>query len=240
LRDRALEDYDLATRLDPSLVVAFAASARLREQQGRPDHAIPDFDMALKLAPEEVSLYYDRGNARRETGDWRGAVADYDRAIVLAPQEAKTYVARGWARLGAGVEGADFDARVYLKLKGWHDGLAPYMAILAALGASAAQRPADAERVLDEALANLSPQLWPVPVLRYLRGQLTETALLEAAVNTRHEAEAHAFIGLDRLRAGQREAALLHLHWANDRGAAGSIATDVARAVLNRIEPVSK
>ena len=239
LRDRALEDYDLASRLDPRLSAAFAASARLREESGRPDHAIRDFDMALQLAPKEVSLYYDRGNARRETGDWRGALADYDRAVVLAPEQAETYVARGWSRLGAGVEGADFDARVYLKLKGWHDGFAPYMAILAALGARQAQRPADAERVLDEALANLSPRFWPVPVLRYLRGQQSEDALLQAAANPRQQAEAHTFLGLDRLRAGDREAGLRHLHWAKISGTAGSIAADVARAVMSRLEPGS-
>jgi tetratricopeptide (TPR) repeat protein len=238
-RDRALQDYDLASRLDPRLSAAFAASARLREETGRPDSAIHDFDMALQLAPEEVTLYYDRGNARRGTGDWRGALADYDRAVVLAPQQAETYVARGWSRLGAGVEGSDFDARVYLKLRGWRDGMAPYMAILAALGARAAQRPADADGVVDEALANLSPRTWPVPVLRYLRGQLTETALLQSSVGARQQAEAHAFLGLDRLRSGDRASAILDLNWAKEHGAAGSIAADVARAVLSRVDPGS-
>ncbi len=133
MRERALDDYDLAGRLDPHLSAAFVASARLREESGRPDRAIRDFDMALQLTPKEVGLYYDRGNARRETGDWHGALADYDQAVVLAPQRAENYVARGWSRLGAGVEGSDFDARVYLKLKGWHDGFAPYMAILGVL-----------------------------------------------------------------------------------------------------------
>ena len=91
-----------------------------------------DYDMALRLDPNEVELLYDRGNTRRQSGDWR-ALADYDRAVVLAPQRPETYFARGWSRFCAGVEGADLDARVYLKLKGWRDSLSPYMAILAAL-----------------------------------------------------------------------------------------------------------
>ena len=237
LRDRALEDYDATIRLDPRIAAAYAASARLREQEGQRDHAIRDFDMALQLDPKEVSLYYDRGNARRESGDWRGALADYDRAVVLAPQQADAYVARGWSRLSAGVDGADYDARVYLQLKGWHDGLSPYMAILAVLGARQAGRPEAAEQVIDEALANLSSRQWPVPVLRYVRGQITEAALLEAAVSTRQQAEAHAFLGFDRLRAGDRAATTIHLTWARDHGSAGSIAADVARAALARLGP---
>ena len=226
------EDYDATVQLDPRLTAAYAASARLREDKGQRDHAIHDFDMALRLDPNEVNLLYDRGNTRRETGDWRGALADYDRAVVLAPQKAETYVARGWSRFCAGVEGADLDARVYLKLKGWRDSFSPYMAILAALAARQAQRPEDAKRVLDEAVANLSPRLWPVPVLRYLQGELTEAALLGLAVSTRQQAEAHTFIGLDRLRSGDRAGAILHLHWARDHGSEGSIALDVARARL--------
>jgi tetratricopeptide (TPR) repeat protein len=237
LRDRALQDYDTTTKLNPRLVAAYAASARLREQEGQREHAIHDFDMALQLDPKEVSLYYDRGNARRESGDWRGALADYDRAVVLSPRQADVYVARGWSRLSAGVDGADYDARIYLQLKGWHDSLSPYMAILAALGARQAGRPEDADRVLGEGIANLSPRLWPVPVLRYLRGHLTEEALLEAAGSSRHQAEAHTFLGFDRLRSGDRRGAILHFTWTKDHGAVGSIAADVARATLSRVDP---
>jgi tetratricopeptide (TPR) repeat protein len=236
MRDRALEDYDATIRLDPSIAAAYAATARLREQEGQRDHAIRDFDMALQLDPKEVSLYYDRGNARRESGDWRGALADYDRAVVLAPQQADAYVARGWSRLSAGVDGADYDARIYLQLNGWHDGLSPYMTILAVLGSRQAGRPEAAVRVLDEALTNLSRGTWPVPVLRYLRGEVTETALLQSAVSTRQKAEAHAFLGFDRLRADDRAGAIFHLRWAKDKGAVGSIAADVARTTLARLE----
>ena len=236
LRDRALQDYDATVQLDPRLTAAYAASARLREDKGQRDRAIHDFDMALQLDPKEIDLLYDRGNTRRETGDWRGALADYDRAVVLAPQKAETYVARGWSRFCAAVEGADLDALVYLKLKGWRDSFSPYMAILAALAARQAQRPEDAKRVLDEAVANISPRLWPVPVLRYLQGELTETALLGLAGSTRQQAEARTFIGLDRLRSGDRAGAVLHLQWARDHGSDGSIALDVARGTLARLE----
>ena len=235
--DRALQDYNEAIRLEPRLAPAHAAIGRIQSRRGRGVEAIHEFDMAVRLAPQELSVYSDRGHARREGGDWVGALADYDRAIAIDPKRAETYVARGWARLAAGAEWADNDARAYLSLRGWKDGLAPYMALLAVLGARGTQREADARRVLDEALAHLPHRAWPTPILSYFRGELTEAALLQAAVGARQQTEAHAFVGLDRFQAGNRAAALPHLRWARDHGAPGSIATDVARALLSRIEP---
>ena len=178
-------DYNEAVRLDPRMAAAYAASARLRDESGQPDRAIHDYDMALRLEPKQVSLYYDRGNVRREAGDWQGALADYDQAVALDPKRANTYFARGWSRFSAGIDGADFDARVYVSLQSWRDPLSPYMAVLAVLGSRKAGRPAEGERVLNEALANLSPRAWPVPVLRYMKGDMTEASLLQTAVSKR-------------------------------------------------------
>ena len=239
-RERAIEDYNEATRIDPRFAAAFAASARLREAGGQRDGAIHDYNMALQLDPKEVSLYFDRGNVRREAGDWRGALADYDQAVALDPKRAETYFARGWSRLSAGADGADLDARVYISLRGWRDSLSPYMAVLAVLGSRQAGRPAAGKRVLDEALVNLSPRAWPVPVLRYLNADLSETGLLDSAVSKRQQTEAHAFIGLVRLQGGDREIAREHLRWAKENGSADSIAGDVARSALGRLDQGGK
>jgi tetratricopeptide (TPR) repeat protein len=235
-RDRAIEDYNAAVRLDPRLAPAYAASARLLDESGQRERAIRDYDMALLLDPKEVALYYDRGNVRREAGDWRGALDDYDRAVALDPKRSETYFARGWARFAAGVPGSDYDARVYISLQGWRDSLSPYMAILAVMGSRQAKRQAEGERVLSEALVNLSARAWPVPVLRYMQGSLSEAALLEAAVSKRQQTEAHAFIGLVRLQEGDRIAARQHLRWSTENGSPGSIAGDVARSALTRID----
>jgi tetratricopeptide (TPR) repeat protein len=235
LNDRALADYDAALRLDPRMAAAVAASARIRDEQGQRDQAKRDYDMALQLDPKKVSLYHDRGNVRREEGDWRGALADYDRAIALDPSHAETFLARGWSRLATGTRGADYDARAYINLKGWRDRLSSYMAVLAVLGAREDKRSTDASRALDEALANISPSAWPAPFLLYLRGARSEADLLRAATSDKQQAEMHAFLGIDRLQAGDRTRALAHLRWARDHASPGSIAADLARAVLSRL-----
>jgi tetratricopeptide (TPR) repeat protein len=236
IRERALADYTEAIRLAPRLAPAYAAIGRIQAQLGRRDEAMHDFDMALRLDPQSAGVHLDRANARREAGDWLGALADYDRAIASDPRRADAYVARGWARLGAGIDWADNDARVYLKLRGWRDSLSPYMAMLAVLGARGEAREAAARRLLDEALANNPRGAWPAPLLRYFQGRLTESELLRSAAGTRQQIEVHAFLGLERLRAGDRAAAISHLRFARIHGLAGSIAADTAKTTLARIE----
>ena len=90
--------------------------------------------------------------------------------------------------------------------------------------------------MLAEALANLSPRAWPAPVLRYLHGSLGEAALLQAAISKRQQTEAHAFIGLKHLQDGNRTLAREHLRWSTENGSPGSIAGDVARSALARID----
>jgi hypothetical protein len=125
-------------------------------------------------------------------------------------------------------------------LQGWRDPLSAYMAVLAVLGSRQAKSQADGERVISEALANLSARAWPVAVLRYMEGNLSEAGLLQAAVSKRQQTEAHAFIGLVRLQGGDKKGASDHLRWATENGSAGSIAGDVARSALSRIDQIGE
>ena len=193
------------------------------------------------LDPNEVELLYDRGNTQHRAGDWQAALAELRSCRHSRSAEARDLFRRGWSRFCAGVKERRFDARVYLKLKGWREKSVSYMAILAALAVCQAQT---ALKMPNESLTRPSLtcllRVWPVAVLRYLRGELTEAALLGFAVSARQQTEAHAFIGLDHLLAGDRAGAIPHLQWARDHGDDGSIAHDVARATLVRLEPANR
>jgi tetratricopeptide (TPR) repeat protein len=235
-RDRAIEDYERAIRLAPAMAAAQAAMDKLRGERPASPPRSRESDMAIQLGANPLNVHYDRANALRQTGDWRGALGEYDQAIVLEPKRAELYVVRGWARLCTGVDGADYDARSYLALRGWRDGMSPYMAVLGVLGAQAARRPADARHILEDSRTEFPRTAWPGPVLRYLHGDLTATALLETAKNEKQKTEARAFLGVERLLSGDSKAASEHLRWAGDHARAGSIAGDVARAFLGRID----
>ncbi len=235
-RDRALEDYERALRIEPGMTAALAALGKLRGELAQSPRGGRESNMAIQVGTSQANLHFDRANSLRQGGDWRGALGEYDQAIVLEPKRADLYVVRGWARLCTGVEGADYDARSYLALRGWRDGMSPYMAVLGVLGARAAARPADADRILDESRINLPRRAWPAPVLRYFKGDVTSSTLFEAAASEKEKTEARAFTGVERLLSGDTKAAAEHLRWPSDHARPGAIGGDVERAFQARIE----
>jgi hypothetical protein len=111
------------------------------------------------------------------------------------------------------------------------------MAILGALAARRSGKPTEADRFLDEALVGTpSFAAWPAPVALYLKRELSAQSLLDSVSNDREATEARAFLGFDRLTAGDRPSALEHLRWVRDHGLRESIAHDLARATLDRLE----
>lgn len=144
---------------------------------------------------------------------------------------------RGWARLIDGRPGADEDARAYLGLRRGDDPYAAYMAILATLSTRRDGQSRHASDLLDQALANAPPTTWPAPVLRYLKHTINAQELLAAAPGDDQAAEAHAFLGLDLLFSGFSSDALIHLRWVCDHAHRQTLANDLARATLLRLEP---
>lgn len=233
--DEAVVDYDEAIRLAPGFALAHVGLGNALDTLGKSDRAIEEYSMALRLAPSDVGIYRNRGDARRSRGDWDGAIADFTRVIELDPRHADAYVSRGWSRLVAGRGGASDDARTYLDMKRGDDKNAAYMAILGALAARRDGRTAEADVFLDEANANTSPRAWPAPVLRYLRGTGTAPALFDAAGDVGQKIEAHTFLGVDLLFAGDPAGAAEHLRWVLRQADQRNLAIDLARETLRRV-----
>lgn len=245
-REQAIADYGESERADPKLMASLGGSSRLLETMGRQSLAMLDQKRVTLARPGagEASSALERGHALRAREDWKGAISEFDRAIELDPGRPEAYVARGWSRFCAEVPDAEVDAQAYLKLRGWDDRFSPYMALLGLLSARRAGHEEEGRRLLDEAIANSPPGLWPLPILLCLRHDLTVAAVLEKAKGTTQEAEAHAVIGLELLRRGDRKGGIEHLRWVRDNGPAKSIFFDVARAALLNLDaprdPMSK
>ena len=93
-----------------------------------------------------------------------------------------------------------------------------------------------ASLMLDEAAIKCDTRIWPYAVIRYLRGDLSEGALLTFAGTDDQRAEAHTYIGMDVLLKGQREEARTHFLWMRQNGSPRLLEYPLAVAELGRLE----
>ncbi len=239
LFDEAAEDYQEVLHRVPGFAPALKGLQVVRElakrREGTSSSVRDDLAM-LQEVSEEAQQHCDAGHRRRGSGDWSGAIAEYSRALELDPKNSDAYAFRGWSRGCQGDPAAEADARAWLDLKGWRDPFASYMALLGVLTARQAGHDQAASVFLDEALANSHPPAWPSPLFRYLKRTMSAVDLLAAADAPDKLTEAHTVIGLDLLHRGERNAAIEQLRWVRDHGFDASIAKDLARETLRRVE----
>lgn len=234
--DEAAADYGDAARLDPRLASAASNPSAIRELV-RLRAAAPPQDLALKQGPSNSRISCDRGNVARAAGDWAGAIAAYTAALESNPTDVDAIALRGWARLCAGEPGADGDARAWFGVASWRDPFAPFMALLGALAARADNRTYAADAFVDEALANLRFDVWPSAAFRYLKGSVGPAELIaQAGDDPDKQMLARTVVGRDLVSRGQIEAARGHLARVRDAGPSRSIARDLARETLRRLD----
>ena len=93
--DLALQDYDKAISLDPTV----ASWRRLRgfiwHTKGEYDKAIADYTKAIRLDPHNDTTHFNRARAWSAKGDCDKALADCDEAVRLAPKNVEILVGRG-------------------------------------------------------------------------------------------------------------------------------------------------
>jgi tetratricopeptide (TPR) repeat protein len=91
--NRALDDYEQQTRLDPHNAEAWLHLAGMYLVANRLDAAGKAVDRAIELAPDTVSAYQLRARVDKENADWKGELMDIDRMLILEPNNnwAKSY-----------------------------------------------------------------------------------------------------------------------------------------------------
>jgi tetratricopeptide (TPR) repeat protein len=95
--DRAIEDFDLAIKINPNNASAFSGRGRGFAIKGQYDRAIEDYDQAIKLDPKESRVFQNRGIAYGRKGEHNRAIEDFDQAIKLKPDYAAAFAERGAA-----------------------------------------------------------------------------------------------------------------------------------------------
>lgn len=88
---QALENFDKAVELNPTLAEAYYFRARVQLDDRK---AEADFNKAIELNPAYPEAYFRRGLMKDLSGDSAAALRDYNRAIELNPKFVDAYMTR--------------------------------------------------------------------------------------------------------------------------------------------------
>jgi tetratricopeptide (TPR) repeat protein len=233
--DSAILDFTKVIELNPTSVQGYANRCHTRTDARDYAGAIPDCNKALALDPADAELYFTRGNARNGLSQWGAGIADLTKSIKLH-LGANAYNHRAWPYLILNRNDLAYrDALAYLRLKGPTGENVSYVVLIAYFAKRQAGEVV-AARVLDEWAARIKSDRWPYAVIRYLRREISEQELLGAVTEKEEMVEARAYLGMNLLLSGQREAALAHLHWARENGTQGNYEHAWVTNALRRLE----
>src|SRR5271165_3600070 len=235
--DAAIADYNEAIRLNPgSAGVAHQGRGRAWREKKDYDKAIADYNEAIRLDPGYAHAYNGRGKTWSAKKDYDKAIADYNEAIRLYPGYVRAYCNRGVAFLLTGSAKVGEDARKVLELEGWRGEYSQYAVLWGYFGLRRAGNADSAKRLLDDAAARCETTAWPYPVIRYLRGELDQTAMLAAASDNDKMTVARFYLGLDLALKGRYEEAREHYRWVKEHGNPSFFQFNHALAELDKLE----
>lgn len=207
----AQADFSRAIELNPKFSVAYLQRANLRRDSEDDPGALSDYSKVVELSPEVAVAWAERGWIKFRSLDLAGALADARKATELQPKLVDAWSLTGYA----------------------HFGLGEYPAAIAALSQAASlDKAVEAYPVIirhfalqrstgvDERLATSWPTWkslpWTQAVARFITGQISEDELETKAAEADDEdtklgqqCEAHFYIGLIRLQAGDKSTARL-------------------------------
>lgn len=86
LDDKALADYSMAVKLDPTVPATYNNRANIYRDRGELDRAIADYSTAIRLDPLYTAAFTNRGLAYEEKADFEKARADFQAALSVPPK----------------------------------------------------------------------------------------------------------------------------------------------------------
>jgi len=235
--EEALSAYKEARRLNPNVPAVHHNIGLMLMRLGKGAEAIAPFEEALRLNPNYQNARYLLSSAYSRAGRYEDAVESYTKFLQLRPRGRDALQNRAWnlMYLGGHGEAAAADARQFLEVAGWRDEASAFMVLIAHLGYRQAGRAAEAQKVLEEAENNCDTTVWPYPVIRCLRGEISSEELLRAADDTGKKTEAHTYLGMDLLLKGRNAEAREHFAWVKEYGNNRFLEQPLSVAELNRL-----
>lgn len=235
--EEALAAYEEARRLNPKEPAVHHNIGLMLMRLGRFADAVAPLREALRLNPSYRNARYLLSDAYSKLGRYDESIESWGEFLALVPDGPDALTSRAWDNLYAGGRGreAAADARRYLSAHGWRTRTSVYLSVVGHLGYREAGMTEEAQAILEEAAANADTGGWPFAVVRYLRGELGGEELLRLAGDNDKKTEAHAYLGMDLLLKGEREAARAHFEWVRDYGNKRFFEYPLALAELKRM-----
>lgn len=235
--DKALRDYGEAIRLAPDDAVAYNNRGAVHRARGDLDHALADYEEAVRLDPDYATARINRGEVLMANKEYNRAIADFDAAVSLVPTARKPRSRKVRARLFAGQTEVIADAWSAISSDGWETAYSLYDAIAGHFGARRVGDAEAAKAFLDEAASKGNKDLWPYPVIRYLRDEIDEKALLELAdEKTDVDGMARCYIAFDELLDKRIPEARANFLWVKNHAPPNFIEYIMATAELDRLD----
>ena len=236
--DEARKLFESAINHDPKNYLAHYWLGRMFLRDKKYDEAIKSYQQSVSLRPDLAFTYTGLGYAYLDAGRTDDAFRAFNDGLRLNPKDESFYHSLAYVSLqnGQGQLAVNY-AVGYLHLQGWQDEHAPYLALVKYFGLRQVHRELDAQKALDEAIAQITNTAWPSPVFQYLKHSMTLTELLaRAGTDNDQLTEAHAYAGLEFSLAGERELALEHLRWVREKGNKNFVEYPLALAEIGRLE----
>jgi tetratricopeptide (TPR) repeat protein len=232
--DAAIADLTEAIRLDPKDFSPYNARGCAWHIKREFDRALADFDNAIRIKPNTPSGHHNRGRAWLCKGQYDRAIEDFTECIRIDPQSSKTHRDRAVARMLQRRPEAIDGFQAVIELEGWNK-KSTEAAVFGYIAARLVGNAPAAKRFLDSSAGNVN-DAWPSPLLKFLRHQIDEPALLGLANEIGQQTEVHYCAGMEDLLANHLDQAKSHFRWVQVHEEREAIHYDIAVRELKRLE----
>ena len=190
---------------------------------------------AINTYRKNAKAYYYRSLNRYHWGKSDGEL-DIDQSIKLSPYLANNYLLKSAFLIKTDPAEATVFAKKVIELRSWRDPDTITATIIGAIGAIKAGDQNSANSLLDDALKHTKKNIWPYPILKYLRGEFDENLINKSARTPDQKSDSRAVLGLKQIALGKKDKAIENFHWLLKQGNPRSLLFDVAINELRVIE----
>lgn len=239
--EEAIDQLDQAIEQDPNAKKAYVLRGASYDSIGQYDQAIADYTRAIEIDPEFVAAYNNRGSVYITLEQHDKGLPDLNKAVELNPKNANSYYNRAMIHtfLAKPAEVIS-DAHAYLDVEGCKDPRGQAMIIVALFAFRELGKFEDGKNFLTNTSAQCKSDVWPYPVLRYLKGEITAEDMQTQARNEQQKADAQTFIHYNQFQDKNLNTAETHkeLQQVVELNYRYSISYILAKKLLHTFEPI--